>query len=806
MQFPNQMLTEQEKKKKYGSIKNWAKEVFNSIDSTSTRGRYTLDQERYQMQILYELRAGQLLADDYTRVLNELGIRKSGLFPATIKNYPLIPQICNELLGEEIKQPFNFMAVQVNEDVVSNASKEKNKQVQQWLMSMLAEEIAMTGDVSEEEMNPQAFGPGTDFKSKEEIEKYVNTTWRDKKEIQVQHALNFIYPYCEVKRKMEKGFDHLVTVGREVFYVGSYSNEPNLRVCNPLFVDYDRSPDLERIEDAGWVREVEFIPAHEVRKRYYKELTEEDSEKIESMKGQSVFSNTYNSAMWAGGTQMNYNQPSANNLFYHTAQTSTLIEVTHLCWIGLEKVIFISYVDEDTGMLVETKVDESYKKTGKELSYEVEWLDIVYQATRIGPPSSDIYVEIGPRPNQSRSMDNPNKCKMPYIGLAHKYPNAGEISIVNMLRQLQYLYNVLWYRLELALAWAKGKVMLFDIAQIPGDFGGVERWIEYIATNNIAFIDSAKEGNRDKVNQFNQFKEFDLTLSAAVGQYMNIISMIEVTAGQLVGVSLQRRGTISASETVSNVNTSITQSATITEYLYSSHNDCKRRVLTALVEEAKMCWKNGKKGQYVLSETDRVLFDIDPESFSDTEIGIFINNAAKDVAALDMAKELAHAALQNNQAKLSDILAAMRSTSMAQATSILKQAEEDMATEQQAMAQQAQQAETERTQMQIQATNNQLDIQYQMHKEKLENNIEVAEINALKSAQDPDSNDNNIPDVLEVEKLREEKRKNMTNEALKAADLKNKNKKIDAELAKASLDAQMKQKEINLKKQKGSGI
>jgi len=536
MQFPNQMLTEQEKKKKYGSVKNWAKEVFNAVDAISTRGRYTFDQERYQMQVLYELRAGQLLADDYTRVLNELGVRKSGLYPTTIKNYPLIPQICNELLGEETKKPFNFMAVQINSDVVSNASKEKEKQTKQMLMSMFAEEMMMTGEVADEEMNPEAFGPPGQFNSKEDIDKYMNTTWRDKREIQAQHALNFIYPYCEVKRKMEKGFDHLVTVGREIYYVGSYSNEPSLRVCNPLFVDYDRSPDLERIEDAGWVREVEYVPAHEVYKRYYKELDSDDIEKIEAMKGQSVFSNTYNSAMWGFGlNQMNYNQPSANNLFYQTAQTSTLIEVNHLCWVGLEKVIFISYIDPDTGMLVETKVDETYKKTGKELSYEVEWLDVVYQGTRIGPPSSDIYVEIGPRPNQHRSMDNPNKCKMPYIGLAHKYPNAGEISIVNMLRQLQYLYNVLWYRMELALAWAKGKVMLFDIAQIPGEFGGVERWIEYIATNNIAFIDSAKEGFRDKVNSFNQFKEFDLTISAArFFRFCSVSFSISNTSGILL--------------------------------------------------------------------------------------------------------------------------------------------------------------------------------------------------------------------------------------------------------------------------------
>ena len=46
----------------------------------------------------------------------------------------------------------------------------------------------------------------------------------------------------------------------------------------------------------------------------------------------------------------------------------------------------------------------------------------------------------------------------------------------------------------------------------------------------------------------------------------------------------------------------------------------------------------------------------------------------------------------------------------------------------------------------------------------------------------------------------------MTDQVLKAADIKTQNKKIDTELVKASLDANVKKEEMALKESEGSGI
>ena len=117
-------------------------------------------------------------------------------------------------------------------------------------------------------------------------------------------------------------------------------------------------------------------------------------------------------------------------------------------------------LNPETGEAEEFQVDEDYKVTGTEQSVEWDWIIEVWEGYRIG---DDMYIGIQPIEYQHISADNPNSQKLPYTGVVYNNTNSKPRSLVSMMKPLQYMYIVVWYRLELALSRDKGKVAVMDI-------------------------------------------------------------------------------------------------------------------------------------------------------------------------------------------------------------------------------------------------------------------------------------------------------------------------------------------------------
>ena len=57
------------------------------------------------------------------------------------------------------------------------------------------------------------------------------------------------------------------------------------------------------------------------------------------------------------------------------------------------------------------------------------------------------------------------------------------------------MYIVLWYRLELAIARDKGKVVNMDVTQIPKSMGiTVDKWMHYLSSVGVNFINPYEVG------------------------------------------------------------------------------------------------------------------------------------------------------------------------------------------------------------------------------------------------------------------------------------------------------------------------
>ena len=529
----------------------------------------------------------------------------------------------------------------------------------------------------------------------EGIAKYMDKDYKDIVENTAYHTLTYLREKLAIDNEFIKGWKDGLIGGYEVYYVGVLNAEPYMERVNPMEFSFDKSPDLEFIEDGAWCCRKMRMPITEVYDRYYDKLEEKDLTKLEEMvsavpgrnRGEHGPTDDFQ------GIRMHY----YDNPIYDSSGKGC-INVWHCCWKSFKKIYYVTTIDE-AGQPQIDMVDETYQKIGTEVSVETDWIVEVWEGYRAG---DDLYFGIQPVEYQHVSIDNPNSQKLPYCGAVYSATNSKPRSLVSILKPLQYMYIVLWYRLELAIARDKGKVINMDITQIPKSMGITpERWLHYLSSVGVNFINPYEEGfnipgrEGGKPASFNQITSLDLTMSNVIAEYIQLMDKIEALAGTISGITEQRQGAVSASELVGNVERSVVQSSHITEPLFWVHNQCKRRVLNMLLNTAKGAWEDtGKqKLSYIFDNGERAFLDITPKFYYE-DMDVFVSDTSKDLENIQKLQQLIQPAMQNG-ASLLEAAEILTNDNF----NILKQKLQDMQTRQEEMQQQAQQAEQEQAQM-----------------------------------------------------------------------------------------------------------
>jgi vacuolar-type H+-ATPase subunit I/STV1 len=243
----------------------------------------------------------------------------------------------------------------------------------------------------------------------------------------------------------------------------------------------------------------------------------------------------------------------------------------------------------------------------------------------------------------------------------------------------------------------------------------------------IAFINSREVGNMP--SQFNQFQSINLSNAQYINQHVLLLDKIKVEMSELAGVSPQRQGQVSSSELVGTTERAIMQSSHITELWFFHHNEVKQRCLEALLDVAKIAWRDGKHINYIMDDMSRIFMKIEGDTFDDSQFGVFVSDAGKDLQTIEFLKTLIQPAMQNG-ASLQDAITIMTNTSIAGMKNAIKETEEKY---------QQRQAEAERQRQEGARTIEELKLQAEREKEDREDarntednqtKIDVALINA----------------------------------------------------------------------------
>ncbi len=750
--FPRQKLPLSKKGKK------WQEDCVNYIigEGNVTSGGNSTSYYG-ELQTYYNLYNSIFDEKDFKSITNPFKVEDG--FPATPHDFNIIRPKVDLLIGEETKRPLNFRVIRTSQEATSEMQEKEKQMILQYI------EAAITARMSPEEAQQfqQQLQSG-EVMPPEQIAKYMDKDYKDIVENTAYHSLTYLREKLDLDNEFIKGWKDGLISGREIYYVGVLNAEPYAERVNPICFSYDKSPDLEFIEDGSWCCRKMRMPITEVYDRYYDKLEEKDLDKLEEMIGSTPGRNLGDRSPVDMGIQLRiYDNP-----IFEGAGKS-LVNVWHCCWKSFKKIFYVTTTD-DAGQPQINIVDETYQPVGNEVSIEPDWIIEVWEGYRAG---SDLYFGIQPIEYQHVSIDNPNSQKLPYCGAIYSNTNSKPRSLVSILKPLQYMYIVLWYRLELAIARDKGKVVNMDITQIPKSMNiSPAKWMHYLSSVGVNFINPYEEGwnipgrEGGKPAQFNQITALDLTMSNVIAEYIQLMDKIEELAGTISGITQQREGAVSSSEMVGNVERSVVQSSHITEPLFWVHNQCKRRVLNMLLNTAKGAWEETgkKKLQYIFDNGERAFLDITPKFYYE-DMDVFVSDTSKDLENIQKLQQLIQPAMQNG-ASLLEAAEILTNDNF----NIIKQKLKDMQTRQEQVQQQQQEAEAQQQQQLQQMQNEskqqelmlqeaQMDLQrYQIDQDN-QTKIAVAQINAYRGTEELDQDQNGIPDPIEIGKQAIEQQK-----------------------------------------------
>ena len=717
--------------------KEWRKAHLDWADSKTFFNYSPVRNSVVHKKINYDLLNGKLHIQDIEHVLNPEQIREK-FTPSSIQHYPIMNSKLNVLRGEEISRVFDYKVVVTNPNALSERESTKAAEVFGALQKLVADQSQ-----SEDEYNQKL----------ERMSDYFTYEWQDMREIRANSLLNHYVKEYDMPLMFNEGFVDAMTIGEEIYQCDIRGGEPVIERVNPLKIRVFKSGYSNKIEDADIIIMEDYWSPAKINDVYYDVLTKKDREYLETIPdnvGQSNVNSVDERDERFGfvNNHMIDDEMSSDEFYFDPFNlfdgvnssllpydTAGNIRVLRMYWKSRRKIKKVKSYDPETGEEVFNFYPETY--VIDEAKGEEEWVYYINEAwegTKIG---DDIYVNMRPRVVQYNRLSNPSRCHFGIIGSIYNLNDSKPFSLVDMMKPYNYMYDAIHDRLNKIMARNWGKIMQLDLAKVPKGWD-IDKWMYYAKHNNLAVVDSFKEGNIGAATgklagamNNNTSGVIDAELGGIIQQYISTLEFIKMEMSEVAGITKQREGQISNRETVGGVERATLQSSHITEWLFNIHEDVKRRALECFLETAKIALQGRKeKFQYILSDGSMRIMDIDGDEFAEADYGLLVDNGngIQDLnQKLDM---LAQAALQNQTISFSTIMKLYSSASLIEKQRLVEKDERSIKEAQQQSQQQQIQAQQEQTQMATKYKEMELQQREQANIRDNETKIMVAQISA----------------------------------------------------------------------------
>ena len=591
--------------------KKWRKQIVDWADSKTFFNYSPVRNSVIHKKINYDLLNGKLHMQDLEMVINPEN-QSAGFIPDKIQHYPIMNSKLNVLRGEESKRVFDFRVIITNPNSISEIENAKKEELLQRLQQMMANSAQ-----SEEEFNQEL----------EKLNDYFTYEWQDYREIRANALLNHYVKEYNMPLLFNNGFMDAMTVGEEIYQCDIVGGEPVIMKVDPLKIRIFKSGYSNKIEDADMIILEDYWSPGQIIDTFYDVLTQKDIEYIEKAPytlGQASadsMDNIDDRAGFVNNYMIGDEITSQEGFFWDPLGTadgvnSSLlpfdmignIRVLRVYWKSRRRIKKVKSYDPETGEEMFNFYPETYvidKDNGEE--EQILYINEAWEATKIG---EKIYVNMRPKVVQYNKLSSPSRCHFGIVGSIYNLNGNRPFSLVDMMKNYNYLYDVVHDRLNKFMAKNWGKILRLDIAKIPKGWN-IEKWMYYAKANGLAVEDSFREGNIGAATgklagAMNNASSgiIDAEFGNSIQSQINLLEFIKMEMSDVAGISRQREGQISNRETVGGVERATLQSSHITEYLFIQHDDVKKRALECFLETAKIALKGrSKKFQYILSDS-----------------------------------------------------------------------------------------------------------------------------------------------------------------------------------------------------------
>jgi hypothetical protein len=729
--------------------------------------------------------------------------------PSYVKHYSIVTTPINELIGEVSKRPDTFRVKAFDDDSKAAELQFKTDTIQNYIISQakqkILEKAAMQGEEIEEEQLQQM----TMEQVKEELDSYTSIA-----EKWANHILTCSKAEFNLKEKSEDAFRDLLISSHEYYHIYEDNSKLgyNIEVANPKNTWYLSTPDRKYISDptgraqgayaAGTVQVMELSEIIES----IPDITKEEIDHLRSSlqdyglinvresnlgnpnapEGQdSVTYDTFDPLVLQTRmmieSEMKENNDGLKDFLGLTSNVSSFgykYVVVRSYWISKKKIGKVIFEDE-MGNEQSLLVDEEYKSgtIPTQISLEWGWINEWYQGTKIGP---DIY--------HIKPFKLLNYC--PIIGTTYEIKNTEARSLVDLMKPFQVIYNVCMNQLYKLLEKEVGKVQLMSLRHVPipkdGDAqDALDIWEMEARNRGVVFIDDSPE-NLKAPSSFNQFTALDLTRTQEIQSRYTLAQQVKIECWELIGMSKQRMGTVSASESATGTNTAMQQSYSQTEPLFVAHEYVLGQLYQGIIDAS--LYVESKKPQstlsYVTSEGLSAFVQVNGDDLKFRDLKVFLTNRPEDTQMFNELRQLSQAVIQNG-GTLYDIIELYSTKSMREMKKVFKDLRDQQISQQQ-QAQQLEQQKLEQQQQQSQAQlqqaiqmkqADQAHDDYQKELDRLsKEKIAIIQATGFGNVASEDTNANAVPDVLEMSRLAHDQQTAAKDYGLKMADIQSKNK------------------------------
>jgi hypothetical protein len=806
--FPDQFKTEKEKQDE-----SWIK---NTMDYFANKAYAEYVKNRDTFVKNYDLMKGILRMEDFYQephVKSFTDMLEADLqLPSYVKHYSIVTTPVNELVGEITKRPDTFRVKAFDDDSQSEELQYKTGILQDYVISQakqkILQKLAMEGqDI--EQVDPEEIEQMTMEKVKDQLDSYTSVA-----EKWANHVLTCQKADFNLKEKSEDAFRDLLISAREFYHIYEDNSKLgfNIEVANPKNTWFLTTPDRKWISDptgraqgayaAGTVQVMELSEIIEA----IPDLTKEEIDHLrsslqdyglinvrESNLGNpnapegmdSVTYDTYDPLVLQTRmmieSEMKENNDGLKDFLGLTSNVSSFgykYVVVRSYWISKKKIGKLIYVDE-LGNEQSVLVDENYKSGSMPTQQSLEWgwINQWYQGTKIGP---DIY--------HIKPFKLLNYC--PIIGTTYEVKNTEAKSLVDLMKPFQVIYNVCMNQLYKLLEKEVGKVQLMSLRHIPipkdGDAqDALDIWEMEARNRGVVFIDDSPE-NLKAPSSFNQFTALDLTRTQEIQSRYTLAQQMKVECWELVGMSKQRMGSVSASETATGTQTAMQQSYSQTEPLFVAHEYVLGQLYQAIIDAAQYIESSKPQStlSYITNEGESAFIQVNGTDLKFRDLKVFLTNRPEDTQMFNEIRQLSQAVIQNG-GTLYDVIELYSTKSMREMKKTFKDLrdrqmqiqDQQMQLQQQQQQQQAEQAQATLQQAAQLAQEQQAHDDYQKELDRLsKEKIAIIQATGFGKVEAEDTNANAVPDVMEMSRLTNDQDKAAKDYSLKMADIQSKNK------------------------------